>query len=105
MRLPVSNGGYNLVDREKGSVERGLLPVIHGEILSDPHLCRILECNQVIKHNYRYAAPCRVPCGLLGCKEHFDVTLIPHQVLYPKYCPRHRSEYQRRRQAALLQGK
>lgn len=84
-----------MIERDKGSVERGLLPVIHADVGDDPHLSRVLELNQVIKHNYHYDAPQMVSCALPGCDVRFELTLIPHQVLYPKFCPRHRSAYQR----------
>ncbi len=31
-----------------------------------------------------------------GCSAKFSILLIPRQILYPKFCEKHRSEYRRR---------
>lgn len=83
--------------RDKGSAEKALMIAVHAGLETHPLLARLLECNRVIKHNFRYNHPTTVQCALDGCKSYFPVTLIPRQLLYPKYCERHRCEYQRRR--------
>jgi hypothetical protein len=60
-----------------------------------PLIRRITAHNQILLHNYRAAADKACRCQLAGCEERFTVTLIPNQILYPKYCESHRSEYRR----------
>lgn len=36
-------------------------------------------------------------CGLDGCDEMYDITLIPGVDEYPNYCVEHRNEYKRKR--------
>lgn len=83
--------------RDKGSVEKAILLAVHAGLETHPLLRRVLECNRVIKHNFRYNHCTSVKCALEGCNQHFPITLIPRQLLYPKYCEAHRNEYQRRR--------
>lgn len=83
--------------RDKGSAEKALLIAVHAGLETHPLLRRILECNRVIKHNFRYNHLTSVMCALDGCGKHFPITLVPRQILYPKYCEHHRSEYQRKR--------
>ena len=56
---------------------------------------RVTRHNQIFLHNYRQAVDRACGCQLLGCRQEFTITLIPGQVLYPKYCDEHRSEYRR----------
>ncbi len=68
------------------------------DLLADrrsPLVERILENNQVIKHNFRAEQTRRENCHFVGCTQAFEFTLIPHQVIYPKYCEKHRSAFQR----------
>lgn len=58
-------------------------------------LDRLLATNQIIKHNFRYNALRKQVCALEGCGQMFEFTLVPRQLLYPKFCERHRSEFQR----------
>ena len=80
------------MERE-GNVEKAILAEMArpGSMLIE----RVTRHNQIILHNYRQATERRCECRLLGCPESFDVTLIPNQVLYPKYCEDHRSEFRR----------
>src|SRR5258708_2200299 len=57
---------------------------------------RVTLHNQILVHNYKQAVERTCDCQLLGCTQTFAITLVPNQVLYPKYCPAHRSEYRRR---------
>jgi hypothetical protein len=57
---------------------------------------RIRENNQIIRHNFRVAQPRREVCSLEGCQQEFEYTLIPHQILYPRFCCDHRSDFRRR---------
>ncbi len=56
---------------------------------------RVTRHNQIFLHNYTEAHKRECECGLIGCAQSFELTLIPNQVLYPKYCEQHRSEYRR----------
>lgn len=56
---------------------------------------RVTKLNQIILHNFRSAVEKSCECQLMGCTQTFPVTLIPNQVLYPKYCAGHRSEFRR----------
>lgn len=82
--------------RDKASVEQSLLGAILQDDLDHPALQRLLKDNQLIKHNFRYEHPREIECALEGCQTKFSILLIPRQILYPKYCEKHRSEYRRR---------
>jgi hypothetical protein len=56
---------------------------------------RVTRHNQILLHNYKQAVERSCECRLLGCSQSFNLTLVPNQVLYPKYCEAHRSEYRR----------
>ena len=56
---------------------------------------RVTLNNQIFLHNYTKAVERDCECQLMGCAQSFSITLVPNQVLYPKYCPAHRSEYRR----------
>ncbi len=58
-------------------------------------LDRVTEHNQIILHNFKETVERFTPCRLLGCCQDFALTLIPGQVLYPKYCEDHRSDFRR----------
>lgn len=51
--------------------------------------------NQTIKHSYTEVVTMEVGCSLHGCEEKFEIKIYPRQYVYPKYCPKHRSEYRR----------
>lgn len=57
---------------------------------------RVTQNNQIILHNFRQSVDRSVGCQLLGCCQSFSLTVIPNQILYPKYCEEHRSEFRRR---------
>jgi hypothetical protein len=56
---------------------------------------RVTRHNQIFLHNYTESVRRACECQLLGCTQSFELTLIPNQVLYPKYCEAHRSEHRR----------
>ena len=60
-----------------------------------PLLQRVLRNNQILLHNYRAEVAKNCRCLLAGCARAFEITLIPNQVLYPKFCEEHRSEFRR----------
>ena len=85
-----------MVDRLKGSCEEAVLQALSADDESHPLLQRMLAHNRIIKHNFRYNLVRRERCGLEGCCRTFELTLVPRQVLYPKFCESHRSEFRRR---------
>jgi len=56
---------------------------------------RVTLHNQIILHNFNTEIEQSKPCQLIGCCQNFSMTLIPNQLLYPKYCEEHRSEFRR----------
>lgn len=52
--------------------------------------------NQYIEHNYDNPQACIFPCACDGCYNEFNVTVLPNQKVYPKYCPDHRNTYKRK---------
>lgn len=56
---------------------------------------RVTLHNQIILHNFSQTVDRDVRCQLMGCCQSFTLSLIPNQVLYPKFCEEHRSEFRR----------
>lgn len=56
---------------------------------------RVTRHNQILLHNYGKSVPRTCECQLMGCAQSFEITLVPNQVLYPKFCEAHRSEFRR----------
>ena len=76
-----------------GNVEKAILAE-----MGKPHsglIERVTRHNQIFLHNYTESVVRNCECQLLGCIKTFELTLIPNQVLYPKYCGEHRSEFRR----------
>jgi hypothetical protein len=76
----------------------GIDHAIHAELGADPetaHLQRLREHNLVLPHNYRTPQNMERVCGHPGCENKYTFTLIPHQLVYPKFCPKHRSPWRR----------
>ncbi len=63
---------------------------------------RVTSHNQILLHNFQNASERQCPCQLLGCEQSFSVTLIPNQILYPKYCDEHRNSYRRQNFLRIL---
>lgn len=78
----------------EGDVEKAILADM-AKPGTSPLIERVTRNNQIILHNYRKAVDKTCDCQLLGCRQEFPVTLIPNQVLYPKFCEEHRSEFRR----------
>jgi hypothetical protein len=76
-----------------GDVEKAILAEMAKP--SSNLIDRVTRHNQIILHNYRKSVERSCECRLLGCRQDFRIALIPNQVLYPKYCEEHRSEYRR----------
>lgn len=60
-----------------------------------PLIRRVTRYNQILLHNYRTETPKICRCQLAGCEHNFEIILVPDQVLYPRYCEAHRSEFRR----------
>jgi hypothetical protein len=76
-----------------GNVEKAILAE-----MGKPHsglIDRVTRHNQILLHNFRKAVARNCECQLMGCVQSFAITLVPNQVLYPKYCEAHRSEFRR----------
>lgn len=78
----------------EGDVEKAILAEMAKP--GSPLIERVTRNNQIILHNYRKSIEKSCDCQLLGCRAGFTITLVPNQVLYPKYCNGHRSEFRRR---------
>ena len=78
----------------EGDVEKAILAEMAKP--GSPLIERVTRNNQIILHNYKKSIEKTCDCQLLGCRSDFAITLIPNQVLYPKFCTEHRSEFRRR---------
>ena len=76
-----------------GNVEKAILAAM-GKPQSGL-IDRVTLHNQILLHNFKQAVERECECRLMGCAHTFAVTLVPNQVLYPKYCPEHRTEHRR----------
>ncbi len=63
---------------------------------------RVTTHNQIILHNFQKSVERSAACQLLGCGQKFALTIIPNQVLYPKFCEEHRSEFRRQNFLRLI---
>lgn len=52
------------------------------------------KTNQIIKHKFTESQIIQLKCDL--CGEPFNIKIFPHTYIYPKFCPKHRSEYKRK---------
>lgn len=80
------------MERE-GNVEKAILAQMENP--RSGLIDRVTRLNRIILHNFGKAVERSCECMLMGCARTFPVTLIPNQVLYPKFCPDHRSEFRR----------
>jgi len=85
-----------------GNIEKAVLAQLGDP--NSPLVRRVTRHNQILLHNYQASVMKDCRCPLSGCGRIFGVILIPNQILYPKFCGEHRSEFRRefhlRRQAA-----
>ena len=51
--------------------------------------------NRIYHHDFSHCVTKNFKCGLKGCNERFAVVLYPRQEIYPNYCDKHRTEFQR----------
>ncbi len=78
---------------ETGNVENAILAKL--EQPESPLMQRVTRNNQILLHNYQAEVIKHCQCVLEGCERTFGIVLIPNQILYPKFCGEHRSEFRR----------
>jgi hypothetical protein len=78
-----------------GDHERVLRRILAGEAEDTGLADRIEAVNLLIPHNYSHAVDREVSCGHSGCQNTFVVRLVPGQLVYPRWCPVHRTPHRR----------
>lgn len=53
------------------------------------------EANVIIKHKCSTATKIIKECDLDNCNCQYEITLIPNQIIYPKFCIEHRNKFKR----------
>jgi hypothetical protein len=76
-----------------GNIEKAILAQLGNP--DSPLIRRVTRNNQILLHNYSAEVIKHCRCALDGCNEAFGIVLVPNQVLYPKYCRDHRTEFRR----------
>lgn len=74
-------------------VEKALLQ--HLEWGGSSLLDRVRISNNILLHNYQVSVNKQLHCPLEGCQNSFEIALIPGQIIYPKFCPEHRTPHRR----------
>ncbi len=65
--------------------------------------CKPSDTNRIINYALPRASKTMLVCEC--CKQEFDATLYPRQVVYPKYCPEHTNAHRRKiYEKSLSQG-
>lgn len=54
---------------------------------------KVSDLNKTIKHSECIASLVELQCEC--CQRPYNVTILPSQFIYPKYCEEHRNEYKR----------
>lgn len=78
-----------------GDHERALRRMLAGESPDTGLAARVEAENRLIPHNFSKAVDREVPCGHSGCRNTFVVRLVPGQLVYPRWCPVHRTPHRR----------
>lgn len=78
-----------------GDHERALRSILSGANPDRRLLERVEERNRIVLHNFTGSVLQRLPCAHPGCGQDFEVLLVPGQIVYPKWCPRHRTAHRR----------
>jgi hypothetical protein len=78
-----------------GDHERVLRRILAGETPDTGLAARIQAENLLIPHNYLGAVDREILCGHSGCQNKFMVRLVPGQLVYPRWCPFHRTPHRR----------
>lgn len=56
---------------------------------------RIEAQNRIVPHNFSVVVERDFACDHPGCQESFTVSLVPGQIVYPRWCSKHRSSHRR----------
>jgi hypothetical protein len=51
--------------------------------------------NFIFKHGFTEVTNLELICQLNGCPNKYHVRIFPKQIVYPKFCEKHRTDYQR----------
>lgn len=79
-----------------GDHERALRECMATEASDRRLVDRIRANNRLILHNFACSRTQELVCDLEGCGATFEVVLVPGQIVYPRWCERHRTEHRRR---------
>ena len=78
----------------QGDVEKIILE--HLASGKDTDLLKRIRKNNLIQlHNFKKEVTRVLTCELEGCQQTFEIKIIPNQILYPKFCEKHRNSFKR----------
>ena len=83
-----------------GDHERILRAILGGVGLDRRPLDRVEAGNRIVLHNFTGPVRQKLTCSLPSCGAEFEVVLVPGQIVYPKWCPCHRTPHRRGETAA-----
>lgn len=78
-----------------GDHERVLRRILAGQATDTGLAARVEAQNRLIPHNYSGAVDREILCGHSGCQNTFLIRLVPGQLIYPRWCPFHRTPHRR----------
>jgi hypothetical protein len=78
-----------------GDHERALRETISGKNRDRRLLERVEAQNRIVLHNYTGTVDQQMTCDHPGCDAVFTVRLVPGQIVYPRWCPEHRTPHRR----------
>jgi len=78
-----------------GDHERALRETLSGRCPDRGLVGRVEAGNRLVLHNYTGPVDQELSCDHPGCGVVFKVHLVPGQIVYPRWCPGHRTEHRR----------
>lgn len=78
-----------------GDHERVLRDAICGKTGDRRLLERVEAQNRIVLHNFTGVVDQELTCDHPGCDAVFTVRLVPGQIVYPRWCPEHRTPHRR----------
>ena len=78
-----------------GDHERALRRILSGESSDQRLKARIEAQNRLIPHQLAAGEDRDLICDHPGCQAIFTVRLVPGQIVYPRWCPEHRTPHRR----------
>ncbi len=69
--------------------------MVSGEAPDTGLVGRIEAGNRLVPHNFTTAVDRELVCDHPGCGAKFLVRLVPGQLVYPRWCPEHRTPHRR----------